>query len=215
MGQVRICIICNGTLNGVDFNRNTLADADTVICADGGANHAFSLGVVPDYVIGDMDSVGAEVLHKLENNKGTRVIVDKDQDRTDTELAIELALTLDPQEILLLCAIGARIDHTIANIICLNMIREIPARILDKDNEIYLMQGNDLKNNLELSGRKDDIVSVIPLNELKGLEYDGLKWDVPDKVKNFGWLGICNRMSDDQAKISFESGDVIVIKIKR
>lgn len=60
-----IGIICNGTLNDKDFHKSILKKADLIICADGGANNADKLGVVPDYVIGDMDSAEKDILDKL------------------------------------------------------------------------------------------------------------------------------------------------------
>ena len=52
----KIAIIANGTINDSKFHLELLKDSDIIICADGGANSAKELGIIPNYVIGDLDS---------------------------------------------------------------------------------------------------------------------------------------------------------------
>ena len=206
-----IVIICNGTLNDENFHKSLLGQADLVICADGGANNAGKLDVVPDYVIGDMDSAEKDILEKLSKKHNSKIIIDHNQDKTDTELAIELAESFNPKEIILLCAIGTRIDHTIANILCLDRIKKgINARIIDNKNEIILMDSSSL----EFFGKKGDIISIIPLTDVKGLTYEGLKWGLDDKNVKFNWFGICNQLTSQKGSISVKKGKLVIIKAK-
>ena len=206
-----IVIICNGTLNDENFHKSLLGQADLVICADGGANNAGKLDVVPDYVIGDMDSAEKDILEKLSKKHNSKIIIDHNQDKTDTELAIELAESFNPKEIMLLCAIGTRIDHTIANILCLDRIKKgINARIIDNKNEIILMDSSSL----EFFGKKGDIISIIPLTDVKGLTYEGLKWGLDDKNVKFNWFGICNQLTSQKGSISVKKGKLVIIKAK-
>ena len=79
---------------------------------DGGANHAYSMNIVPDYIIGDLDSVNENI---IEYYKVKKVKFEKfpQKDETDTELRIELSDKLKAKEIHLIGALGGRIDHTI------------------------------------------------------------------------------------------------------
>ena len=206
-----IGIICNGTLNDKDFHKSILKKADLIICADGGANNADKLGVVPDYVIGDMDSAEKDILDKLSKQQNTKIILDLNQDKTDTELAIELAESFNPKEIMLLCAIGTRIDHTIANVLCLDRVKKgINVKIIDNKNEIILIDSSSL----DVFGKKGDIISIIPLTDVKGLTYDGLKWGVDDKNVKFNWFGICNQLTSQKGSVSVKKGKLIIIKAK-
>ena len=206
-----IGIICNGTLNDKDFHKSILKKADLIICADGGANNADKLGVVPDYVIGDMDSAEKDILDKLSKQQNTKIILDLNQDKTDTELAIELAESFNPKEIILLCAIGTRIDHTIANVLCLDRVKKgINVKIIDDKNEIILIDSSSL----DVFGKKGDIISIIPLTDVKGLTYDGLKWGVDDKNVKFNWFGICNQLTSQKGSVSVKKGKLIIIKAK-
>ena len=207
----KIFIISNSALSGNQFHKSVLKDADIVICADGGANNAEALGIVPDYVIGDMDSIKKTVLKKIKKNNKTTIITDKNQDKTDTELAFELALSLKPKEIIMLCALGTRIDHTMANILLLDRIpKKIKARIMDEKNEIVLVENNSV----DVCGKKGDIVSVIPLSDVRGLTYSGLKWQVKNKSFRFNWFGICNQLLGKSGKVSVCDGRILIMKAR-
>jgi len=203
--MMKTAIIANGVVTDKKFHKEILDKADIVICADGGANHADDMGIVPDYIIGDMDSVKPELLTKF-RQLGKEIIEDTDQDKTDTELALELAQKLGSSEIQLLGALGLRLDHTMANIFYL--IRFPHAKILDEKHEIFLVE--DLA---KLKGETEDIVSVIPLTDVKNLKYKGLKWNV-DRATELGWLGICNELVEENAEIRVKSGKVVVMRLK-
>jgi len=207
----KIFIICNGSLSNKKFHKSVLKDADIIICADGGANNAAMLGVTPDFIIGDMDSIKTPVMETYAKAGKTEIILDKNQDKTDTELAIELAESLRPKEIIILCAIGTRIDHVIANVLCLDRIsKKIKARIIDDKNEVVMVK-NDY---VDVYGKKGNIVSVIPLTNIKGLTYQGLKWPLKNKNLKFNWFGICNVLTKKRGKVSVKQGKILVIKSK-
>ena len=168
------------------------------------------MDIIPDYIIGDLDSVSKSTISYFKELGKTKIIENKDQDKTDLELAIFLAETLVPNEINILGAIGNRIDHTLANIFCLNKIRsDIKAQIIDDKNIIELVE-----KPIDIIGDKDDIVSIIPLTDISGLSYNGMKWLVSDKDTEFGWFGISNRLTDNKSNISFSKGKILVIRVR-
>jgi len=168
------------------------------------------MDIIPDYIIGDLDSVSKSTISYFKKLGKTKIIENKDQDKTDLELAILLAETLDPNEIIILGAIGNRIDHTLANIFCLNKIKsDIKTKIIDDKNIIELVE-----KPIDLVGDKDDIVSIIPLTDVSGLSYNGMKWLVSDKDTEFGWFGISNRLTDNNSNISFSKGKILVIRVR-
>jgi len=168
------------------------------------------LDIIPDYIVGDLDSVSNSTISYFKKLGKTKIIKNKDQDKTDLELAILLAETLDPNEIIILGAIGNRIDHTLANIFCLNKIKsDIKTKIIDDKNIIELIE-----KPIDLVGDKDDIVSIIPLTDVSGLSYNGMKWLVSDKDTEFGWFGISNRLTDNNSNISFSKGKILVIRVR-
>ncbi len=205
----KIAIIGNGVVNNIEFHKNLLEKIEIILCADGGASNAKKIGVIPTYIIGDLDSTTKELLDFFKSKK-TKIIQDKNQDKTDMELAIELAESLKPDEIIILGAIGYRIDHTLANILCLNKInKNINARIIDDRNIIELID-----NSKDILGKKDEIISIIPLTDVIDLSYKGMKWLISNKNTKLGWFGISNKLTEIKAKISLKKGKILIIRVR-
>jgi thiamine pyrophosphokinase len=208
MGK-KIAIIGNGTINNTIFHKKLLKNIEIIICADGGATNAKKMQIIPNYIIGDLDSTNEDILNYFKNKK-TKIILDKDQDKTDMELAISLAESFNPTAIIILGAIGYRIDHTLANILCLNKIKSnIKTQIIDDRNIIELVD-----NSKNIIGKKDEIISVIPLMDIIGLSYHGMKWIVKNKNTKFGWFGISNKLEKNSANISLKEGKLLIIRVR-
>jgi thiamine pyrophosphokinase len=205
----KIAIIGNGVVNNIEFHKNLLEEIEIILCADGGASNAKKIGVIPTHIIGDLDSTTKELIDFFKSKK-TKIIQDKNQDKTDMELAIELAESLKPDEIIILGAIGYRIDHTLANILCLNKInKNINARIIDDRNIIELID-----NSKDILGKKDEIISIIPLTDVIDLSYKGMKWLISNKNTKLGWFGISNKLTEIKAKISLKKGKILIIRVR-
>ncbi|RLI52364.1 MAG: hypothetical protein DRO93_15125 [Candidatus Thorarchaeota archaeon] len=80
---------------------------------------------------------------------------------------------------------------------------------MDDKNTVELVD-----KKIDIVGNKDDIVSVIPLTDVSGLSYTGLKWLVSNKHTKFGWFGISNRLTQNNATISLLEGKLLVIRVK-
>ena len=204
----KIAIIANGYIKNPKFHKDLLKDADIIICADGGANNAKKIGVTPNYIIGDLDSASKSSIELFKDK--SKIIKDDNQDNTDLEKALSLAETLNPSEILIMGAIGDRIDHTLANIMCLTKINsDIKAQIIDEKNIIELVE-----NSADISGDKNDIISIVPITDISNLCYTGLKWNVENLDTNIGWFGISNMLEEKNANISLSNGKILLIRVR-
>ena len=206
----KIAVIANGTILDFDFHKKILDQIDTIICADGGANISKVLGFTPNYIIGDLDSIKKDILDFYKNNDETKIIHDANQNKTDLELALTLAESLSPSEIIILGASGGRIDHTIANILSLTKVKpEIKTIIIDDYCSLELVE-----NTTEIEGDKEDIISVIPLTDILDLNYTGFKWNVEKLDTKLGWFGVSNKLVETNASISFSDGKILLIKTR-
>ena len=204
----RIVIIANGPINDIDFYKKIIQKTDFIICADGGANTAKKIKIMPNIIIGDLDSIKPEVL-KFYKSK-TKIIRDENQNKTDLELAIKIAEEHQPEDIIIIGATGGRIDHTLANILSIVKInKKINTSIIDNHASIKLIDKNS-----EILEKKDETISIIPLTKIKNLEIKGLKWDVEKQDTNFGWFGISNKIRKEQANINFSEGKILIIKVR-
>lgn len=210
---MKTCIISNGEFNDSDYIRKLINNCDYVICADGGANIAYKLGIVPNLIIGDLDSADKQIIDYYKKNG---VQVDKyptEKDETDTQLATLKAIEIGADEIIYIASIGSRFDHSIANLSLLLYLlkRNIKGIIASEKNEIHLVD-----RSLELEGKIGDIVSLIPYStDVKGIYTDGLYYSLSGQDMSLDMpYGISNVFINNKIKIKIDSGLLLVIKSK-
>ena len=206
----RIVILANGELPDLDKARSLIQPNDYIICADGGTRHALALGVQPNLIIGDMDSANKEALGQF-RDKGVNIeLFPQDKNETDLELAIQHAIDLNPKAIIIVGALGGRLDQTLANIALLSdtPYHSIDIRLDDGVEEILLC-----RDQVEVHGRSGDIVSLIPWQgEVTEVQTTNLKWALrkeplyPDKTR-----GISNELIADTASVSIGSGLLLIV----
>jgi thiamine pyrophosphokinase len=115
----RIIVFVNGVFTQPDRLREWLRSTDRIYCADGGTMHALSLGLTPHVVVGDLDSLPPELIPRLESSGVTIHRYPRAKDQTDLELTLDYAVKENPDEIVLVSAMGGRIDQMLANIFLL------------------------------------------------------------------------------------------------
>ena len=206
----RIIIFANGEIPRLENARFLLQADDYIICADGGARHALELGLTPNLVIGDMDSIDKQQWQKLKNAGVPIELFPRDKNDTDLELALDRAIELEPKVLLIIGALGGRLDQTFGNTALLSDARlsAVDVRLDDGVEEIFFCRDQE-----EVRGRSGDIVSLIPWgNPVQGVQTQGLKWQLhsetlfPERTR-----GISNEMTSEVASIKIESGLLLVI----
>jgi len=206
-------VLANGELPDVDRARAILRDDDYIICADGGTRHASSLDLKPALVIGDMDSTDRAYLQKLQANDIPIELYPRDKDETDLELAITRAVELEPKDILIVAALGGRLDQTIANIALLadSRLLTFDIRLDDGVEEIFFC-----RDQVQVHGRSGDIVSLIPWQgAVAGIQTKNLRWALDNETLNpEKTRGISNEMTGDIANIKISSGILLIVHIR-
>ncbi len=209
---MRTIIISNGEINNYNYCKKIIKNDDCIICADGGARHAYNMKLKPDIIIGDLDSLD-EFYVEFFKSKDTKFIkYPAVKDKTDTHLCILKAMGFS-DEIILLGALGNRIDHTLANISLLKLGIDEGIRIciMDKETEISLID-----KSVSLLGKPGDIFSLFPFEkEVKGLYVKGAKYTLENAQMSAGNpYGISNEFLEEKVDIEIEKGILIVIKSK-
>jgi thiamine pyrophosphokinase len=214
----RAIIVANGVISdpGLTYKRVTeLFDfVDCfIISADGGAENALKMNLVPDVVIGDMDSIKATVKENIreKSNKTRYISTSADKDKSDTQLAVEYALDLGIKKMIILGALGDRIDHSMANILLLTspFLRDIDIGILTDTSEIFTM-----RNSGTLTGNIGGTVTLISLSPYTYfIKTKGLKYKLENEKLMFSPVrGISNVFTEKKAYIKIKGGILLVIK---
>jgi thiamine pyrophosphokinase len=205
---LRAVIFANGSLNPPV----RVSPGDVIIAADGGTRHCLALGLVPAVVIGDLDSLSQTDLAAL-TAQGVEIIqFPVRKDFTDLELALSHARMLGADEILILGALGARWDQTLANAILPAAFPDLNIRLVDGNQEFFYIRAGET---LTISGRPGDTLSLVALGEAaQGITTDRLEYPLHGESLPLGSTrGISNVLLADEARVSLEAGFLLCVVI--
>jgi thiamine pyrophosphokinase len=182
---------------------------------DAGAIRLIRMGITPDYVLGDFDSVSSEEMAEILGCGAEKRVLNPIKDETDLEAALRWAVDINPDSVLIFGATGGRMDHTLANLQLLSIPLKdgIPAMILDPGNRIRRIRGSVMLRREELYGK---YISLIPVGgEVKGLFLSGFKYSGSEiSLPGNSSLGISNELTEDVGEIWFESGELLLIEAR-
>lgn len=212
----KIIIISGGFLADPSFLHNKIKDLPgcPVICCDGGVRHLLNSGIRPDVIIGDMDSIDPADLENFAA-QGTKIIkYPETKDFTDTELALDYAIDLKPEEIFIWCALGGRLDHTLANVflLCKGQEKGIKTYLMDEYSEAFV-----LDKEVSFANEKGKTVSLVALTpEVTGITLSGFLYSLQENTLIMGESrGISNMINDDRAVISIKKGKLLVVNYRQ
>lgn len=190
-----------------------------VIVVDRGLEFLYSHQIVPDYIVGDFDSVSREIVDYYRVQKNVPVRAHNPvKDASDTELAIRLAMTVGSKELLILGATGGRLDHLWANIqsLMIPFKAGIDAKIIDRQNLVRIIGGGETR--LKKSKAYGQFFSVFPIgNEIFGFNISGAKYPLKNHtLTSDNSLCVSNEIAGDaeEAVIWFPSGEVILMETR-
>jgi thiamine pyrophosphokinase len=212
--MARLVIFANGLIPDLESARQLIQPGDLIYAADGGTHHALSLGLLPSVVIGDLDSLTQDDRQSLDA-KGVNIQqYPRYKDSTDLELALLYAFQSGQSEILIIGALGGRIDQTLGNLsmLCDPRLSTCDVRLDDGMEEVFFTRTRST-----IHGKPGDIVSLIPWGgEVTGISSQGLRWPLlneilfPDRTR-----GISNELSLDQAEIEIASGLLLCVHSRK
>ncbi len=203
-------IFCGGEITDYDYIRRHLDGAGFVISADSGARHCIRLGIVPDIMAGDFDSVARNDFDALMDAGSEVLRYPAEKDMTDSELAVEIAINKGFNRVLLFGATGTRLDHSLSNVFLLKKLTDanIEGILINENNSLRLIKGE-----LRLEQKEDAFVTLLPVaGNASGVTTRGLYYPLEDAVLEVGssW-GVSNRFSGETAIISVKQGYLLVI----
>lgn len=208
---MHIAIIANGEIKDYMATKNKLQEAAFVIACDGGLRHADVMDVLPGVIIGDLDSAPSSYLSYCKS-KGVPIHVYPAQ-KDDTDLALSMLYALEkcPSSIVIVGALGGRVDHQLANFHVLAMAKDIPAEIWDDGISVQIV--ND---RICLPKEDYQIVSLIPLStEVTGITTQGLVYPLNGEALSLGIVrGVSNCFSAEEVIVTIESGTLLVMRCR-
>jgi thiamine pyrophosphokinase len=180
---------------------------DTIICADGGANSARKLNLLPDFIIGDLDSISKDNLKYY--SKTTSVLKYDRQNDTDVEKCLKFAIKNKFNQAVLLGVTGDRLDHTICNLgIVIKFMKQI--KILIAAEKSLLVP---VEKSISFSSIMGETISIYAFNKKTKISSAGLKYKLYKTALPFGVRESTSNVStNDNVTIKVENGIAFIIR---
>ena len=211
-------LICGGEIND-EFSLACLKQIkpDCIIGVDKGLEFCYRNHVIPDWILGDFDSISKEVIDWYRKQQEIPIRQYKpEKDDTDTRLGMELALKLGSDKIFLLGATGGRLDHYMGNLqlLLITAMEEKEGWILDEQNAITVRKAGKICIHKEEQFGK--YVSFFSMgDEVTGLSLTGFQYPLDGyTLKNSDGIAVSNQLLDDCGIIEFETGYLMMVLSK-
>jgi thiamine pyrophosphokinase len=209
---MRVIIFANGQFPDPSGHRHLIQSDDLVIGVDGGALHARAVGAWPHVVIGDLDSLEPRLQAELEADGTQFLSYPPEKDETDLELALLYGVERGAEEIIILAALGDRLDQEVANLLLMThpALADTKVKVVERNQVVFI-----IRDQATIEGRSGDTVSLIPLSgDAEGVTTEGLKWELHEETLRFGLArGVSNVLLGGEARVSVREGILLCVVI--
>lgn len=208
---MRCLIFTGGDLFDPEWHRRQIKSDDYILCADKGAEYIASMGIKPQMVVGDMDSLDESIRQNLLQKQVAFQSFPSEKDETDTELALIEAIKLQPKEIVIFAGTGDRLDHSLANIFLLAgyLWTKIPITLVNPLETLRIIDGP-----VKITGFPQQVVSLLSITPVvKGLTLKGFYYPLEKAELPFGTSkGISNVLLKREGIIELTEGNLLIVQ---
>ena len=179
-----------------------------LLAADGGADHLAQLGLAPDLLLGDGDSLQGRY------PMVERLCYAQEKDFSDGEAALDYALTHTEGRVLVFGALGGRLDHLLTNVM-------LPLELAGGVERVLLsgpgMEAGYSRGYAQIQGTPGDTVSLVVLGgPVQGITLSGLYYPLRDyDAVPGGSLTLSNVLTQPTSVVQHQNGVLLVIRYWR
>lgn len=206
----RCLIICDGTIDKRLLRQvlKSYRENLTIIATDGAANTLYRFRVRPDFIAGDLDSIKSSVLSYY-RRQAVKIVAMPEQDHTDFEKCIRLALRLRFRTIRIIGYSGKRIDHSINHFSILKRYhRKADIRFIDREFDVFYTD-----KGFEAECKKGDVVSFLGMPKAEGILTTGLVYPLSNETLEFGIReGVLNEAASERVSVRMKRGTMLVFR---
>ncbi len=190
----------------------SLGPFDMVIAADSGVDSTFAIGLAPDVVIGDLDSVSQAGLARVRASGITVLESPADKDLTDTELALAHLLEVDATHATLLSPGGGRLDHAhgVLSALASPLLAAVSLDAVIDTAHVTVLHGPTQR----MVPWRSSITALHAMNGVaRGITTTGFRWNLAgEDLAPWVSRGVSNEMVESVADIVIDDGTLIVIQ---
>jgi thiamine pyrophosphokinase len=178
-----------------------------LICADGGANKAYQLKLIPSVIIGDLDSIYSGTLKHFSGK--TKIIKIVRQDDTDVEKCLKYLIKKNISDVILLGVTGDRLDHTFCNLgIVLKFYDKIRIRIIAENSVLVPISGK-----IKIKTNPGEVISFYGFDVKTKITTKGLKYPLKKECLPFGVRESTSNVAiKDEIELDIVDGIIFMIR---
>lgn len=199
---LKCAIVCGAPIGNLLWLKEQLKGYECIVAADSGYDHLSQIGITPNILIGDLDSISAVP-------KDVEIIkYPSKKDVTDFSICLEYCLGKKLSDVDVYCAWGNRADHSLASVFTMLEYHKqgMNIRIISEKSEMFFV------NNKHVLPRHDGYVSIFPLDCDAEVSLTGFEYPLNNYLmKSCSPLGVSNSIVENFGEISVKSGSVLVI----
>jgi thiamine pyrophosphokinase len=201
----KIVVVADGSFPVHEIPLGYLRDADVIVCCDGSAENLVNYGMVPEAIVGDMDSLSEELTVRFAD----RIYIDESQDTNDLTKAITWCHNSGYNDIVIVGASGKREDHTVGNISLLAEYSKYLNVRMITDTGIFMPYHESCR----ISSSPGQKVSVFSINPETEITSTGLKYALNKRKLGNWWEATLNEALGDYFELRFTRGPVLVFLV--
>lgn len=185
-----------------------------IICADSGAEHARSMALVPQAIVGDLDSISDDTQRYFEG-LGTGTVRVHNQDQDDFEKSLAYLSTFYRGEVDVLGLTGLRTDHALTNLSVMLRWSNGFERLTAIDAFASYQFLTTTRNEVTIAATVGQLISLIPFGVAKGVTTTNLQYALTAEDLTLGEReGLSNVATKERVHISIEEGALLVISAR-
>jgi thiamine pyrophosphokinase len=199
-----VLILAHGDRPSRSLLERLRAGADLFIATDGAANCLAEIGLTPDVILGDFDSLTPGIRERM---PGVEFFDAPDQNASDLDKGIQYACDRGAEQITLTGAAGGRIDHTLTAFSLLMKYQgRADVRVVMDTAEVRAVSGA-----AQIIGNPGDTISLVIFEGAPKVTLTGVQWPLKDELLHPGSRGVSNVLTEHQAHIQVADGTVFVV----
>ena len=210
---MRAVVFANGECSRTACSQADIKQSDFIVCVDGGARHCLALGLQPNLLVGDLDSVSADDGRALDASKIECVRFPPEKNASDLELTLQVLIDRSFDVVVLLGISGGRTDHHLFNW-QLAGSRSWPfqLRLVDDSVDAWLVDKTRAFNAPVPAGLTFSVIAQV--QSATGVFVTGAKYPLNNAKLVLGsTLGLSNEVSAPHLQVSVEEGIVLVMLV--
>ncbi|MEO8664590.1 MAG: thiamine diphosphokinase [Ignavibacteria bacterium] len=205
---MKVFLFLNGNSPNPEVVRRSINKKSFLIAADGASNYLKRLNILPDVIIGDLDSIRKTTFEHYKAKK-VQIIKITEQETTDFEKCLKYCIKKNLKDITVFGAVSERPDHTLNNFSVLKKFHsKCSIRIISGEYEVLF-----IKKKISFGYKMNETISLLALPVAEGISTTGLQYPLLNESLGFGIReGTLNKSISEKITISFKSGSLLLFK---